>query len=101
MKYNKAVRDKIPEIIKDSGRHYATKTLNDDEFLIQLEKKLDEEISEYQTSKSVEELADILEVVLRIAELRGADINKIRNNKISKCGKFEKNIFLIDAELNL
>lgn len=101
LKYHKAVRDKIPEIIADSGRHYTVKILANDEFLIELEKKLNEEVLEYQKSKSIEELADILEVVFKIAQLKGTSLEsleKIRNNKVLKCGKFEKNVFLIDAE---
>ena len=56
--YNKAIRDKIPEIIKESGNNCNIKTLSDEKFLIELEKKLDEELIEYHESKSVEELTD-------------------------------------------
>ena len=38
--YNKAIRDKIPEIIKNSGNSCNVKTLNDDDFLIELENNL-------------------------------------------------------------
>ncbi|MBT6646181.1 MAG: nucleoside triphosphate pyrophosphohydrolase, partial [Thaumarchaeota archaeon] len=71
IKYNKAVRDKIPEIIKESGKNCNVKKLKDSEFLVELEKKLVEELSEYQESKNVDELADILEVIYRISELKG------------------------------
>ncbi len=70
-KYNKAIRDKIPEIIKNSGNNCNVKKLTDDEFLIEIEAKLREELEEYFQSKSVEELADIIEVVNRISVLRG------------------------------
>ena len=71
VKYNKAIRDKIPEIIKNSGNNCNVKKLTDDEFLIEIEAKLREELEEYFQSKSVEELADIIEVVNRISVLRG------------------------------
>ncbi|KER05902.1 hypothetical protein AAA799E16_01402 [Marine Group I thaumarchaeote SCGC AAA799-E16] len=61
IKYNKAIRDKIPQIIESSGKNCNVKTLSDEQFLIELEKKLIEELTEYQESKDVEELADILE----------------------------------------
>ena len=99
--YNKAIRDKIPEIIKESGGKYEIKTLSDEEFLVELDKKLDEELKEYDESKSVEELADIVEVIQKIVKLRGVDLSdfeKIRLEKVRKRGAFEKNLFLISSE---
>jgi predicted house-cleaning noncanonical NTP pyrophosphatase (MazG superfamily) len=101
IKYNKAIRDKIPEIIADSGKKYSLKQLDDASFLAELEKKLIEEVNEYSESKDVEELADLLEVIYRISELRGVnsdELDEIRKNKAEKRGKFESNLFLIDAE---
>ena len=95
--YNKAIRDKIPEIIKESGKNCNVKKLNDSEFLVQLEKKLVEELTEYQESKNVEELADVLEVISGISNLKGFDLDKARLEKIEKRGKFEKNLFLVDT----
>jgi predicted house-cleaning noncanonical NTP pyrophosphatase (MazG superfamily) len=100
---SKAIRDKIPEIIKESGTKCNVKTLSDKEFLEKMEKKLDEEVAEYHQSKSVEEIADIMEVLERIAELRGASVEeliRIKNEKSQKRGKFEKNLFLVDTDEN-
>ena len=99
--YNKAVRDKIPQIIRDSGRNCSAEKLPDKEFLIKLEEKLPEELAEYMKDKSIEELADMLEVIYRIAELRGTSaerLNEIRQEKSEKCGGFRDNTFLADAE---
>lgn len=101
MIYNKAIRDNIPEIIKESGNTCNVKKLSDSKFLAALEKKLEEETKEYQQSKSVEELADILEVIYRISQLRGTNLEKleeIRQEKVRKRGAFEKNLFLIDTK---
>ncbi len=101
--YNKAIRDKIPEIIEQSGKSCKIKTLSDEEFLTELDKKLDEELQEYKESKSVEELADIIEVIERIVKLRGTtleDLDKIKSEKAKKRGKFEKNLFLIESDNN-
>ena len=100
-KYNKVVRDKIPEIIAESGKKSNIKQLDDTSFLAELEKKLIEEVNEYSESKDVEELADLLEVIYRISELRGVnsdELEKIRRDKVEKRGKFASNLFLIDSE---
>ena len=102
-KYNKVVRDKIPEIIEESGKKYTLKQLDDASFLAEIEKKLIEEVNEYSESKDIEELADILEVIYRISELRGVnsdELDEIRKEKAEKRGKFDDNLFLIDAEKN-
>ena len=101
MVYNKAIRDKIPEIIKKDGYSCNVKTLSNKEFLDEIEKKLSEEVAEYQNDKNPEELADILEVIYRIAKLRGIskeDLEKIRIKKEKERGGFDKNLFLIDTE---
>ena len=50
--------------------------------------------------KNPEELADILEVIYRIAKLRGKskeELEQIRIKKVEKRGGFDKNLFLIDT----
>ena len=61
--YPKAVRDRIPEIIRNSGRECAVKELSDLEFLVELESKLGKELAEYLESKELEKLADLLEII--------------------------------------
>ena len=98
--YNKAIRDKIPDIIRNSGRECLVKELSDDVFLAELEKKLFEEVQEYHESKSVLELADIIEVGLRIASLRGVsgeELEVMRMNKVVQRGAFENNFFLVNT----
>jgi predicted house-cleaning noncanonical NTP pyrophosphatase (MazG superfamily) len=100
-KHDKAIRDNIPEIIKKSGKSSNAKSLSNSKFLEELEKKLSEELQEYQNSKSIEELADLIEVIHRISELRGTsveELEKIRLAKAKKNGIFEKNLFLIDID---
>ena len=100
MQYNKAIRDKIPEIIQKDGHSCNVETLSDEKFLEQLEKKLSEELAEYQNDKNPEELADILEVIYRIAQLKGVskeELEKIRIKKSEERGGFDKNLFLIDT----
>ena len=99
--YNKAIRDKIPEIIKNSGNISVVKNLSDEKFLVELEKKLKEEVEEYLENKSVEELTDIIEVINRISELKGVshnELEKIRQKKADERGKFNENLFLVDVK---
>ena len=58
MKEGKLVRDKIPEIIIADGKKPITRILDNKEYLQELDKKLNEEIAEYQAGKSLEEKAD-------------------------------------------
>lgn len=62
-----------------------------------LDKKLDEELKEYQESKSMEELADLLEVMHAVSIARGSsieEVEKIRVQKAENRGSFEKRILL-------
>ena len=98
--YHKAIRDKIPEIIEKSGKSCNVQILSDKEFLQEIEIKLSEEVLEYQSDKNSEELADILEVIYRIAEIKGIskeELEQIRIKKVIQRGSFKKNLFLIDT----
>jgi len=98
--YNKAIRDKIPEIIQESGEKCNIQTLSDEKFLVEIEKKLSEEVTEYQNDKNPEELADILELIYRIAQLKGIskqELEQIRIKKLQDRGGFDKNLFLMDT----
>lgn len=50
--YNKLVRDKIPEIIEKDGKSCKTHILSNDEYIVALEVKLNEEVAEYQADKN-------------------------------------------------
>ena len=98
--YNKLVRDRIPEIIEASGKRCVWSTLSDEEYLAKLDEKLNEELAEYQESKSMEELADLLEVVRAVAAARGSsmeEVETIRRDKAEKRGGFEKKILLTEV----
>jgi predicted house-cleaning noncanonical NTP pyrophosphatase (MazG superfamily) len=98
--YNKAIRDKIPELIENSGKRGIVKQLSDEEFLPELEKKLNEEVNEYLSSGDIEELVDITEIINRILELRNVsrkDFESILSEKRKNRGAFDSNYFLIEV----
>lgn len=95
--YKKLVRDKIPEIIESNGETPVTRILNDEEYLKELNTKLQEEVNEYFADGNVEELADIVEVIYGLLDAKGVtleEFEKIRNGKVEKRGAFKKKIFL-------
>ena len=99
--YNKLVRDNIPEIILNNGEIPKVRTLSDDEFLKELEKKLVEEVNEYILSKDETELADIAEVLFAICRARNISEDRLlelRENKNAKNGAFNRKFFLISKE---
>ena len=96
-KYNKLVRDRIPEIIESSGRTCVTEILSDEDYLKMLDAKLDEELAEYHADQNIEELADLMEVIRACAVARGysvEELEQIRAEKAAKRGGFEKRILL-------
>lgn len=95
--YHKLVRDKIPEIIESDGNTCKTEVLSHTDYVRMLDEKLIEELAEYQESKSLEELADLLEVMAAVVEARGytwQELTRIREEKRQKRGGFEKRILL-------
>ena len=95
--YEKLVRDKIPQIIAASGNTCVTEVLPDDAYLRKLDEKLTEELAEYQQSKSLEELADLLEVMQTVVLVRGyswEELEQVRAEKYSRRGGFADKILL-------
>ena len=92
----KLVRDKIPQIIIADGRTPIVRTLSDEEYLSELDRKLNEEVAEYQADKSLEEMADVLEVLLAICEDRGHSVDElmeVRDKKREKRGGFRDKVY--------
>lgn len=96
-KYNKLVRDRIPEIIESSGKSCVTEILSDEDYLRMVDAKLDEELAEYHKDQNIEELADLVEVICAAAIARGytmEQLEQVRAEKAAKRGGFAKKILL-------
>ena len=91
--YYKLVRGRIPEIIEADGKTCVTEILSGEQYLDMLDAKLTEELTEYQESKSLEELADLLEVMWTVVNARGwtlEELEQIRAGKAAQRGGFER-----------
>ena len=100
-KYNKLVRDNIPNIIKENGETPIYHTLNDEEYWDALLKKDTEELEEVKEAESkdevLKELGDKLELIRAMAEYQGFtldDVIKQANKKKETNGGFQKRLFL-------
>ena len=103
--YNKLVRDLIPEIIQSNGEKPVTRILDDAEYKVELETKLNEEYMEVlgttTSNERIEELADMIEIISALAVVEGKtldDVVECAKQKRSKRGGFEKKIFLEKVE---
>lgn len=95
MKYNKLVRDKIPEILDKKGVSYEKRIATQEEYKIELIKKLEEEVNEFKEAGSMQELADVLEVIESLKNLSEyKDVESIRIQKKEERGGFEERIIL-------
>jgi len=87
----KLVRDKIPDLIRANGADPVVWRATDEEYCDLLLHKLREEVQEFLEAKSLEELADVLEVVQTLATALGfepKDLERMRARKASERGGF-------------
>ena len=100
MKYDKLVRDRIPEIIAQKGQEAKTHIAGDREYREKLMEKLQEEVGEFLKSGEREEIADILEVIDAICEDQGFSMDRIKEvkqKKFKERGGFKEKIILEEA----
>ncbi|MDA4088064.1 phosphoribosyl-ATP pyrophosphohydrolase [Mycolicibacterium hassiacum] len=97
----KLVRDRIPDIIRRSGRTPRYRTLSTDEYRRALIDKLNEEVGELAAAENQEsilgEAADVVEVVAAIAAEYGADLGTvldIASRKRTERGGFGQRLWL-------
>ena len=96
--YNKLVRDKIPSNIdRIEGKKATWRVMNDEEYVVELNKKLIEESNEFIEANDIEELADVMEVIENIMKAKNIhweDVKKVQNEKREKKGSFEDKVYL-------
>ncbi len=95
--HDKLVRDRIPEIIRESGSIPVVHKLGETSYKKALLAKLIEEALELQADCNYEERADIAEVLRAIDEAFNFSAEKLEIERRSKAdgrGEFRKKIFL-------
>ncbi len=103
IKYDKLVRDKIPEKIINAGKVPHTIFADDQTYHLKLKEKLHEEVKEFSESENLEELADIIEVIHALVKQKGESIDKlynIKDAKREKRGGFDQKIILKQVDEN-
>lgn len=103
-KYNKIVRDKIPEIIMQNGGTCTIKTVDNKTAIKMLILKLHEEAEELEEfigkNGSLDELADIAEVLSFLTVKMGwtwEEVEGVRKLKLDDTGGFETNTILLEV----
>lgn len=93
--YDKLVRDKIPEILDEKGIPYEQRVASDEEYKVELIKKLNEEALEFGLAGDPEELADVLEVIEALRQLpEYSDVGVVQDKKREERGGFSKRLIL-------
>lgn len=100
IKYNKLVRDKIPEIIGKDNKQAKVEKVKGERLIELLNERLEEKVNEYKESGNIEELADLVEVVYALLEHQGIsieDFEHIRKEKVEKRGALKDGILLLEV----
>jgi predicted house-cleaning noncanonical NTP pyrophosphatase (MazG superfamily) len=96
----KLVRDRIPDIIRRSGREPDVRRISGEALEDALKEKLVEEALELKKSGEIyEELADVLEVVDAIIESYGIDRQRlldVKGEKLRRAGGFKEGYLVLD-----
>lgn len=100
MYYHKLVRDKIIERIEAKGEKAVFHIADEEEYWAKLKEKLQEEVEEFLEAESIEELADIAEVLDAIMTHKGFTKEALvaeQQKKAEERGRFEKRIVLDES----
>lgn len=99
--YDKLVRDRIPEVVRENDETPVTHTVDGEAYRERLREKLVEEATEFRDDPTVEELGDVLDVVAAIREAEPvdeSDLQRKRRAKAAQRGGFEDGVVLDRVE---
>lgn len=102
MKYNKLIRDRIPEIMRTNNQKPILRKLDESSYKIALLDKLIEEAQELKEANGdIGERADVAEVLRaidKVFNISEKDLQKRLVGKREKRGAFEKRLYLESVE---
>lgn len=104
--HNKLVRNKVPQIIRENQQIPITRKLDEEDFINELLRKLEEEIQEVIGARNdkeelTKEIGDVYEVLDAIMDLYKLDKNlvlELQERKRQERGGFEEKIYLESVE---
>ncbi len=104
--HNKLVRDKVPQIIRENQQIPTVRKLDDEDFVNELLRKLEEEIQEVIGARNdrkelMKEISDVYEVMDTIIDLYKLDKNlilELQKRKKRERGGFKERIYLESVE---
>lgn len=95
--FDKLVRDRIPERIRESGETPVTHVADEAEYRDRLAAKLVEEAEEFREDRTVDELADVeavLDAIRRAYGVSEAAVERERRAKAADRGEFADRVVL-------
>ena len=105
-RYDKLVRDRVPQLIRKEGRKYGVSVLSEADYRTALRAKLVEEAQEAASCEPQElskELADLLQVIDAVRTAHGISkqqLAAVQKRRVSLRGAFTKRLMLNWAERN-
>lgn len=100
--YNKLVWDNVPDLIREKGKDCEVRELTDDEFEIEILKKVEEEASALPETASrqelIDELADVVTCIEYLKSIKGItelELADALERHSRRKGRFEKKLYLV------
>jgi predicted house-cleaning noncanonical NTP pyrophosphatase (MazG superfamily) len=103
--FNKLVRDRVPDLIRQRGERVTTARLNEEAAERALRQKLVEEAYELLDAKDlgavrgeIADIKEIIEALMKRLKASGRDVNEEQKRKRRQLGGFQKGIVLVETE---
>ena len=88
---NKPVQNLVQENIEFDGNAHMAEILSSEQYLQRLDLELNEKIVEYQNSKSLENLADLMDIIEAVVNARGSTMLDLEQLRLER-GSFKNRI---------
>jgi len=102
-RFDKLVRDGIVQAIEEADNRPVYRILEMDDYVVELKKKLVEEVAEVSEAEGkdlVEELAEVMDALMNGVGISDEQIREARERKNAKRGAFEKREYVEYVEVD-